>query len=213
MDAEPEPLLSCDGRPFRPSVFEQPAGAEDADDPAAAALRDLIANPRGIEPIPTDGYRVLHRSDRLAQFAVGEPPYLQSVWLDTRDDAWGFAGSGGCAVRPWREDAEAVVWELDPSRPLEAARSSFTALVSENACTGGADPRPRLEEPQIRSTEDAVIVTMFIRPLGAGPDQVFTCIGRPPVPVEVELEEPLGDRLLLDGGLYPPQPPATEPDS
>jgi hypothetical protein len=48
--------------------------------------------------------------------------------------------------------------------------------------------------------EGRVIVTIGVRPRGGGQD----CQGHGPARYTVELPESLGDRDLLDGGVYPP---------
>lgn len=51
---------------------------------------------------------------------------------------------------------------------------------------------------------DAIVVSVTVEPLGGDQD----CPGNPPTPYVLELTEPLGVRPLLDGGRYPPAPPA-----
>ena len=77
--------------------------------------------------------------------------------------------------------------------------------IIETTCRSGIDPRPRLETPQVIYGEATVTIALFVRPPPGG--GVYTCIGPPPVRIVVELAEPLGDRDLLDGGVYPPQTP------
>lgn len=199
-------LVTCGGRPFPTSAFEAPADAEQGDDAASAALRRSLEEP--VEPAitPLEGWRVLRRAERQVVFGAGEPPDIITLTVELEDDVWSWAGQGQCTVRLWRKGAASADWDVDPERSPSPEDRVLHLLLSERACTSGADPRPRLEEPQVSYGESVVTIALFVRHLG--PPGVFhTCIGFPAVPIEVELEEPLRDRRLLNGGIYPPQTP------
>ena len=73
------------------------------------------------------------------------------------------------------------------------------ALVTEVACASGQSSEDRIVEPRITVDEDAITVTFGVTPLEGEQD----CQGNEPSPYEVTLPEPLGDRELRDGGVYP----------
>jgi hypothetical protein len=75
-------------------------------------------------------------------------------------------------------------------------------LVHELACTSGRDPSDFLQEPRIVQSDESV--TVYWTSIPAEGDQ--NCIGNPSVERTIELDEPLGDRALLDGSTYPPSP-------
>lgn len=170
-------------------------------------LRRELEDPFEPAITPRTGWRVLKRTDDLALYGAGEPPEIIYMALEREDGEWAWAGQGQCKVRVWVEGGEAAEWEIDPDAPPMPDDRTLRVLLSELACTSGADPRPRLEEPQISYAEQSVTIALFVRYIDAAPGEFFTCIGVPPVPTKIELDQPLGERELLDGGIYPPQKP------
>lgn len=194
-------------RPFPVDAFEEPADAELGDDAAAEELRRQIENPVESAITPAHGWRELSHSDDYVLFGAGDPPEIVTLSLELEDEKWTWAGQGECTVHTWRRTAEAAEWDVDPDAPPSPRDRVLHLLLSERACTSGADPRPRLEEPQIEYGKDVVTISLFVRHIQAPRRVAFTCPGVPAVPIEVELEEPIGGRELLNGGIYPPQPP------
>ncbi|MBA2632099.1 MAG: hypothetical protein H0U86_03690 [Chloroflexi bacterium] len=80
----------------------------------------------------------------------------------------------------------------------------FVAMVTETVCASGRSSEGRIIGPDIAYTDEAVTITFAVRPLGGGAQD---CPGNPSTPVMVRLDEPLGDRALLDGGTDPPREP------
>ena len=72
--------------------------------------------------------------------------------------------------------------------------------MTEIACASGQSSEDRIVAPRIVVEEDAITITFAVMPL-EGPQD---CQGNPASEVRVELPEPLGDRELRDGGVYPP---------
>ena len=52
-----------------------------------------------------------------------------------------------------------------------------------------------------------MLIVFAARPLVFDEGIVVTCPGNPASRVVVQLREPLGDRQLLDGGVFPPSEP------
>jgi hypothetical protein len=75
-------------------------------------------------------------------------------------------------------------------------------LVNELQCASGRDPSEFLEDPRVEETPESVTVFWTSQPVVGGAD----CQGNPSVERTIELDEPLGDRQLLDGSSYPPSP-------
>ena len=71
--------------------------------------------------------------------------------------------------------------------------------VTERGCASGEPPGDRLQPAEVVEACGSVTVTFWVRDAGRRPD----CPGNPPTMVTVELAEPLDDRVLLDGGIYP----------
>lgn len=107
---------------------------------------------------------------------------------------------------PGEDDAEVAGWApVDPGA-LTPGTTSIPIEVMERGCAGGRPAEGRVATPEVDYREDAVVVTMRVIPVvGAA-----TCPGNPPTPYTLELEEPLGDRVLLDGATDPPSEPQLE---
>jgi hypothetical protein len=112
---------------------------------------------------------------------------------------WAYAGSGDC--EPWavfgrqglggylRFD-DAVDRPGPRSRRLHLLVSYLRACRSEVRITG---------KPRVVMTDDAVIVGVPVRTRLAGD----MCIQGPPTAITVRLPEPLGERVIYDGGTLP----------
>lgn len=105
----------------------------------------------------------------------------------------------GCGTEAGDADmAEVTTWKIDRSGPPQsAAGSTIRVLVEETNCNGGQPPeRERIQEPAITYEEDAITVTYSL----VSSRSIATCEASPPARVDLVLDEPLGDRVLLDGG-------------
>lgn len=200
--------LGCfGGEPvFAAAALSGPATAEQATDAPAQVLRALLRDTATTgTAFPTTGWqRVVDLPTTVLYLAEvqGDPGYV-SVEVDraTATGTWARGGYGSC--RPMAVLAAPfgpATWHLEA--PATAAGSRFTALVTEQSCASGADATGRVSEPAIEYGAQTVTVTFGVRRL----DGAQTCPSNPPVAVEVTLQEPLGDRTLVDGALYPPVP-------
>ena len=75
-------------------------------------------------------------------------------------------------------------------------------LVTELACASGRSPEGRIAPPTVIYREDSVTIIFGTRPLAG----TQTCQARPPAEVSVDLREPIGNRVLLDGSVFPAEP-------
>jgi len=62
--------------------------------------------------------------------------------------------------------------------------------------TGWRSTWPSVDEPLVRFTATEIIIAYTVEPLPYG---AYTCQGNPSVPNRVNLGEPIGDRVLVDG--------------
>jgi hypothetical protein len=132
---------------------------------------------------------------------AGDPDYV-SVQVDrSSSGTWTRGGYGSC--RPTAVLAAPfgpATWQLEA--PVTPADARFTALVTEQSCASGTEAAARVSDPLIEYGSRTVTVTFGVRRL----DGAQTCQSNPAVPVEVRLSQPLGERALLDGALFPPSP-------
>jgi hypothetical protein len=91
-----------------------------------------------------------------------------------------------------------AVWTPDPGNPPSPDRSTFTALVTRLGCNDGTTGR--VGTPGVTGSETEVIVTFTVKFASEG---YHACPGNDQVAVEVDLGQPLGDRVLLDGACQP----------
>ncbi len=207
-----EMRYSCDGPPgFLPSLLDEPANAETEDHPSAIALRTAVAGGgQDLDMLPASGYWLASRDERVAEYVAREPagaePAFVSATFENQGGAWKLVGWGQCRPRIVLEGFSPATWTLDPDDAAPAPDTrTFTALVMETACNDGQPMGARLLPPSITYGPDAVLV-VFAAHERVG-DGIVTCPGNPSTRVMVELREALGDRRLLDAGVFPPAVP------
>lgn len=135
----------------------------------------------------------------------GEPYYVTDMDIDgmqlpTSSHDPGTTAMASVSPPP---GAGRASWALPSDEEIGPETTSYTALVTERACASGRSSEGRIVGPQIAYTAEAVIVTFQVQGLDGGQD----CQSNPSTPVLVTLDEPLGDRLLLDGDSHPPREP------
>lgn len=187
-------------------------GAETADRPAAEALRTLLAGlepPEGGGPWFADrqGWRVVVLAEESAQFLLpATPDEGEQLWWSAEfhraGSDWDYVRHGQCDVRPWFEGLGLAYWELAPGEQPGPESLTLRVLVTEYGCASGKSPEGRIATAAMSYLENSVTVILGVTPL-TGPQ---TCNPGPPAEYIVELDEPLGDRQLLDGWVYPPEP-------
>ncbi|QCW50096.2 hypothetical protein FE634_06180 [Nocardioides dongxiaopingii] len=208
-DRTAEPLVTCGVGSWPVSVMDGGLPEVAADPEVRAAVEALPAQ-LGIDSPDVSRWIVLAADDDGVTIgtgawsaASGPSRRAETVRLTRADDgALRPAGGGDCrlaVVTPpgrWQVDLAAPGGGVDPTtdRPV--------VLATERQCTSGRDPRPYLSDPVVVETADRVVVTLTSR----GDDEAHTCEGNPSVPVALDLEQPLGDREVVDGGTWPRTP-------
>lgn len=207
---DPDATLStviCGGPPFPVEVLSRRGEAQDGDDAAAAALRDLLTLPEANGILPTTGWVQALRTETTAFYIAqapdgAEPPFVQAE-LELRDGTWRMAGFGQCwpmvDVGPTLGLAE---FSVDPSVTLSPEMTEIPVLVTERACTSGSSSEGRIVEPAVVESDSSVIVVFAVVPLEG---DAFGCPSNPSTLYLLELPHPLGDRALLDGSSVPPR--------
>lgn len=131
-----------------------------------------------------------------------------TVTLRRESGGWVWQGHGDCHLAPVLDDASSWVVVSHPTAgSVDRKTSTPTVGVTERACTGARDPSAYLHEPYVVETDEAVTVYWTTE----SPEGYSTCQGNPPTDRTLELAAPLGDRDLLDGSVYPPQPVGPPP--
>jgi hypothetical protein len=211
--AEGEQPHTCGGPlTFGAAALLGDPGAETADHPAAEALRALIADsplPEADSPLPErdqEGWLVVVLTEEDALFLLPTPLDADHAYSNAEfnlgDSGWEFVRSGQCDVKPWFEGLETARWELPPGSEPSSDSQTLNVLVFELSCASGQGPEGRIVLADVAYLDDSVVVTLGTEPL-PGPQ---TCQGSPPGEYSFDLEEPLGERKLYDGWVYPPEP-------
>ncbi len=207
--------LACQGDSsivFAPALLAATGSAEAEQDPAAAALREVLASAAGASGVPASGWVRVGQTATVALFlspaAAGLDQPFHQVQLEFRNGRWSLGGVGGCQpVAVLRPGLGVARWWVDPEGPAIAPETAeFDALVLEQACANGQSSDGRIAPPLIEYRTDAVVLTFGVTPFPGGAD----CPGHPPGRYRVVLAEPIGARALLDGGVFPPVD-ATQP--
>jgi hypothetical protein len=134
--------------------------------------------------------------------ADGPGPDGSVMYVQRHQGGWAWGGGGSCTLAPQLESGNTWVALSEPATPLDRESTSPVVGVTEDGCTGGRDPEPFLHDPVIVEEDDAVTVYWTSTPL----DGAATCVANVPTELPLSLDEPLGDRELLDGSTYPPVP-------
>lgn len=208
----PAVALTCgDDHVFGPEALSAVGEAHLAVDALGDALRGFLSTPEGA-PFGTSSWvRVSEMADRV-QF-IGRRPNDEGwlvVGFRARDGKWELDLAGECKPRVVLGGGLGPAdWWIDPARPpLGREATEFDALVLERACASGQSSDGRIAPPFVLYEPDAVVLTfgVVLKPGGQ------RCPGHPPGTYHVRLDEPIGDRWLLDGGVFPPRD-ATKPPS
>lgn len=216
---------SCGGHPFDIRLLSLPPVPPEANlggDDAAAALRDAIG-PNGMQR----GWWLTYRSATEAEFLTTNGPDLfdYMTFRQRADGTWGPHHEGDCVAVLLIDGVVTVQWVLNESLAVGPETRVIRAIVSESCVPDALVGR--LQPPIIRLTAEAVLVVFTALPAGGegrlGDGRPIAaalsrpgdarrdaqralfdhCASGPPLEVEVDLGERLGDRLLVDGARWP----------
>ncbi len=87
-----------------------------------------------------------------------------------------------------------------PRRRPPPESDHLALLVTEFACNSGQDATGRVELVEIAETESTVELVIGVRPSGA---REASCQGNPATPFTIDLERPLGGRVILNAAVVP----------
>ena len=184
-------------------VFSRRKGAEDGKHPANQKLKRLLKKEREWVMGPRHGWIRVYRKMGEAEFVHekrGGRAYFY-MHLEKEDERWRWSGSGSrCRPSAWGPKTTGGSIELRDGHLPQPEDTRLRVLVHEWECHGFRVPKREDVHPRIIYGEENVIVILRIEyPQGGA-----TCPGTPPFRYTVRLDEPMGDRALVDGGRYPP---------
>lgn len=186
------------------------SGGYDPDRPYADFYDAFFADPE--LRLPAGTWRITAYSEFYLGECGGESVELKaSIVLDVLGDARPAATpsppvsatpSPTVAPTPSREplptplDNMEPYWELAPAERPTATSTFIDVLVQELRCSSGLSVEDRITGVEVLYGPEAVTITVGVRPLRGD----RSCEPAPPSPITVELDEPLGNRRLVDGG-------------
>lgn len=112
---------------------------------------------------------------------------------------WFLTAAQTCALRADLDGLGTATLTLDPDHPRAPDAREVHLLVTEMACNNGEDAEGRVRLSALAVRDDAVAVTVGVEPRTGEAN----CPSNPPTPFVVELDEPLGDRVVLDASVHP----------
>jgi hypothetical protein len=195
--------VTCGSLPFDPiTVFGGPPNAEPGAQPSEVALREFLAT-HNVPWQPPGHWRLAAADEEVAELVRGSlSTQLDWMRFENQDSVWKWSGSGGCTPRSLRNGVRSSEWRLlDEPASLRPRTRVLEVGIEELACTGGADPSARIQVPDALFSRHRLIVTTWVTSLPPG---TYTCPGNPVGEYRIKLPRPLGKRVLLDGGTYPP---------
>lgn len=193
-------LYSCGrGGAFEGASLEGPADLEDDDSALGRALRGLIRTGDGVRV--GEGWRIVWEKGRTVHVAApsldGEHPFVSALF-ESSGSEWDPVGWGECTPTAVVGNRSPAIWKL---REVPSADSSeLQVTLEERACSGGRELTNANTRSDVDYSETAITIIVTADPLGDG---MYTCPLQPSS-FTIQLNEPVGDRQLLDGSVYPP---------
>ncbi len=175
---------------------------EPLDADAEAALAELEANVEGQTFTETYNFRLFsHNGDKLTLIGSstqdGETSQAYAVF-ELRDDVWAPTQFGGCHWQPVAPGFGLASWRLQ--EPMDPKASTVRLLATERDCASGQPPEGREVIPVVVTHGSGITITILVEPVRGD----ATCPSNPEFEVVVDLEESIGNRVLLDGSEVPP---------
>ena len=188
-------LYHCWQGVFDPAEAEAESGLERDD----AELRDLVESLERSHPDTVDGWRVVSDDgDRVVAMARRPKGGYMSASFERSGDRWKPAGfNGDCEPRVALGVRSPATWNL--AEEPGPGDTRLVVMAREIACSSGRRLTQGNTRAHVEYAEEAISIVVTA-PVSGG-----NCIGNDAWRLEVDLDEPIGDRVLLDAAVYPPE--------
>ena len=206
--------VSCGAGAFDPiATFSAPARAERGRRHPARVLRRFLEE--GLLPwLPRNNWRSAIAKPGELQFLHGHPgaeiesgKELQWLRLRHKRGRWRMSGySASCRLTSIAEGKWATTWHLADDQPEPAPETRQVKIYVGAPCSVEEEPAALAKPPQFTEISGKLVMAIWLRP-GRSQGRTVCEEGLAPgPPLTVELPAPLGDRELVDGGTFPPNP-------
>lgn len=184
-----------------------PRDIEEGPEPSQDILDALHELPQTMDGamLPEDGWKVVAEEGRattLLAASDGEIAFA-SATFERQGNDWKPARWGDCTPRLVVEDKSVLRWAFDSSSfPPDPEATQLTVLASDSQCSSGRDLEG-LIEPEVTYGKSRIEVVLTAPSLETGKNSAYTCIGTAPTEYTLELDEPVGEREVVDPSVYP----------
>lgn len=111
----------------------------------------------------------------------------------------GVVVTSGTEATPASADPEtSAVWQVGAPGDVNADSSTIAVLVTRVACNSGVTGT--VDTPTVSIETDRIVVSFTVSPPVSGP---ATCQSNDWVPFDLDLGQPIGARVLVDGACLP----------
>jgi hypothetical protein len=188
-------LYQCAATVFDPAVLEAPEGLE-RDDPE---LRDLVDSLQRSRPHTVDGWRIVAEYGGVVHAMALRPGrgYV-SATFERSGDEWTPDGFEECDPEVEFGRESFGTWKL--AEEPAPGDTELVVVAHEYKCSGGRRLTQRNTTPLVSYTEEVITIVLRV-----APPRDVTCPDNPPSRLTIELDEPVGDRELIDAAVYPPE--------
>jgi hypothetical protein len=156
--------------------------------------------------LPRSGWWLAYRTGVEAQF-IARPGdgFAYAIVEPTGDGQWRVRNWGDCVPTYLSAGRATTEWWVAPGKQPSPENRTIDVVVVDECQADRLDRR--LGPPTIRTTTEGVLVVFTAAP---GRPTGDVCAEAKPFATTIELDEPLGNRQLLDGAHWPPRD-ATKP--
>ncbi len=205
-DGVVETRIGCEFGPYFPlsTLDTAPPLLEDSEVPEVAeAIAPFLESGEG-DFWPQEGWRVLEVvPEELVQLvnpgtdAAPQLAFMSATW---EGDGWRWGGSsipGDCTLvfEQSANTGSLLEWQLDPTGDHGPESTMVSVIATELACTGATPVGDRLRDPIVTLTGSEVRILLTANPL----EGEQTCPGNPSQDIIIELDEAIGERVIVDG--------------
>ena len=153
--------------------------------------------------LPENGWKVVSENRRITTLVAPLRNAFASATFEKDGKGWQPAGWGDCTPRLVVENKSVLRWRfVEGSHPPDPDATELEVLVTEVNCSGGRDIEGLIEQ-QVSYGEKQIAVVLTAPGLKTGKNDDYTCLGTNPTEYTLRLDEPVGEREVVDVSVYP----------